>query len=275
MQSRPLPEFRTHGGDAKFIPLGVESLKPSGNLRRHIRFLEEWLQRPLRDLTVLDVGCGRGELVAALRGSGVRAFGYDVDERFVESGRVLNTMFPDEYPVLSTLDSARTIFPDRFFDLVISDQVLEHVAALPQLAMEVSRVLKPGGYMAHQFPSRFRPVEPHYFLPFVHWFPKSSLRRGLIKAMLRLGGARQFFPQYDVDSRAAIIYRYSVEETFYRPVRELERAFAEHGIRSTMQEGMTAYVASRLSCPRILAFLLSPVAGAFRMVMLTGCKERA
>jgi 2-polyprenyl-6-hydroxyphenyl methylase/3-demethylubiquinone-9 3-methyltransferase len=141
-----LPEFRLHGFDDKFKPLTEANLQASAHNEQYIRFLTLWLGKPLKGLRVLDLGCGRGELTGALRARGARAFGIEVDERFVESGKILDVLFQDELPVLSTVDrEGRSIFPSEFFDLVISDQVLEHVADLEAVTAEVARVLKPGG----------------------------------------------------------------------------------------------------------------------------------
>jgi SAM-dependent methyltransferase len=46
-------------------------------------------------------------------------------------------------------------FPDRVFDLVISDSVVEHFSDRRRALEEAVRVLRPGGYMAHVVPTRF------------------------------------------------------------------------------------------------------------------------
>ena len=52
-----------------------------------------------------------------------------------------------DYPEVSLLDLP---FPDDYFDAIVSDQVLEHVAGNPFDAIgESLRVLRTGGYMVH------------------------------------------------------------------------------------------------------------------------------
>ena len=44
--------------------------------------------------------------------------------------------------------------------------MFEHVLEQDLAFREIYRVLKPGGVSLHNFPSRFRPIEPHIFVPF-------------------------------------------------------------------------------------------------------------
>lgn len=65
-------------------------------------------------------------------------------------------------------------YPDGDFDAVISDQVLEHVAAPPlQVIREAARVVRPGGYLVHT--TCF--VNPRHDAPEDYWrFSPLALR---------------------------------------------------------------------------------------------------
>lgn len=271
-----LPSFREHGFDKKFVPLSEDDYhSPPVNVTQLLDFLEAYLGRSLAGLTILDLGCGRGQLVGALRARGAQAFGVEVDPRFVASGAILEKYYAGPYPILSTVgERGRSVFPDGFFDLVISDQVLEHVADLPGVVAEIARVLKPGGVTCHHFPAKLRLIEPHYLMPIVHWLPKSGIRLSAIRLLLTLGFARRFFPDHSADDRASIIFKYSVEETFYRPIGALSEIFGAHGLQPAFRAGMRAYVESRLgrriSCP-----LLSDLVAQFRMVMFCAVRQHA
>lgn len=68
-------------------------------------------------------------------------------------------------------------FPDRSFDVVFSNSVIEHLGTWERqqaFAAEARRVGK--GYWI-QTPGKEFPVEPHYFGPFVHWFSKPIQKR--------------------------------------------------------------------------------------------------
>ena len=118
--------------------------------------------RPAKGATVLDLGCGNGNLVHELRDEGLDAFGCDFADT---SGSDFSS---DEIsPFLRPLpqNHYRIPFEDCCFDYVISSQVLEHVRDYPTTFAEIRRVLKPGGVSLHVFPSRYTPVEPHVRIP--------------------------------------------------------------------------------------------------------------
>lgn len=56
-------------------------------------------------------------------------------------------------------------FDDNFFDFVFSHTVFEHVQNYSETLSEIHRVLKPGGTSLHIFPSRYRFIESHVYIP--------------------------------------------------------------------------------------------------------------
>ncbi|MFZ4700958.1 MAG: class I SAM-dependent methyltransferase [Candidatus Methylumidiphilus sp.] len=60
---------------------------------------------------------------------------------------------------------------DLSFDLVLSNSVLEHIplTGRAQVSKEMMRVGKHGFI---QTPAYEFPIEPHFVLPFIHWFPR-------------------------------------------------------------------------------------------------------
>jgi len=241
-----LPEFRTHGYDQKFFPLTDKNATLPAHTLHYVALIDSIIGG-LEGRKVLDMGCGRGELVNALRERGARAFGVEIDPRFVESGKLVCERYPDEYPALSVLNpDGSSIFPDEYFDLIISDQVLEHVAQLDSFAAETARLLRPGGITLHEFPAQRVIMEPHYGIPFAHWLPKNALRWQWINLMLRMGRAKQFFPQLTINDRTSVIFKYSVEETFYRRPSEIANAFARYGVFSNGLDASKLYLKHRI-----------------------------
>ena len=103
---------------------------------------DEWSARVARHVrdhssggSLLDVGCGAGNLVVAAQELGFDAEGIDVDQvATVEArrqGRPVKT---------ATLDQV-----DGLYDAVVVNHVLEHVEDLPGFLAGVARVLTPGG----------------------------------------------------------------------------------------------------------------------------------
>lgn len=67
---------------------------------------------------------------------------------------------------MGTLFDLRLPFEDATFDLVISDQVFEHVQDQVRVFQEIYRVTRPGGHGMHIIPARYAPIEGHIFVPF-------------------------------------------------------------------------------------------------------------
>lgn len=106
---------------------------------------------------ILDFGCGDGQVVRAGRARGLDILGADVKEGV--DHRIRDNRLP---------------FDDRSFDLVLANQVVEHLEALEDSLEEVARVLKPGGLLVCLFPTSEVLREAHCGVPFLHWLPKGA-----------------------------------------------------------------------------------------------------
>ncbi len=109
---------------------------------------------------ILDFGCGAGDILKALRRLGyVNAEGYEV----VDGPTMLGA--DQDYITVGTLLDLRLPYADNTFDLVISDQVFEHVQDQVRVFSELHRITKPGGHGLHIFPAQYSPIEVHNFVP--------------------------------------------------------------------------------------------------------------
>lgn len=88
--------------------------------------------------TVLEVGCGEGQVLRLLRGAGAVGFGMDSEP---ELARLAGSSFRG---VLPSLASVR----DGAVDGVVCNLVLEHLPSLDGLFEEWHRVTAPGGWCA-------------------------------------------------------------------------------------------------------------------------------
>jgi SAM-dependent methyltransferase len=180
------------------------------------------------DSAILDFGCGEGRTVEAFRKSGFSAYGVDIGRDLEQAEKRIREscgVSPEE-AVLRPLELSpyRIPFPDAAFDYVFSEQVFEHVANYDEALAENWRVLKPGGFAIHVFPSRWRPVEPHVFVPFGGVFQ----HRAYLKVWAFLGIRNSFqrsVPWREVAARNEIYLRNS---TNYRGRRAIERDVQRH-----------------------------------------------
>ncbi|MFT4538010.1 MAG: SAM-dependent methyltransferase [Planctomycetota bacterium] len=129
------------------------------------------------DFHCCDYGAGRGYVQQLdFRGNAKFIAGVDPDTEIEKNP------FLDEFRVLD-LDTGLIDYPDSSFDLVYSDNVLEHVDEPDKTFAEVRRVLKPGGQFIakttnafHYMPliARFTPQWFHTFYNKLRGRPKGD-----------------------------------------------------------------------------------------------------
>lgn len=91
--------------------------------------------------TMLDIGCGRGTLVAYARKAGIEAVGFDFSEWGVNDGRYVGC----KREWVQVHDATKPFpYPDRSFDLVTALDLMEHIYTpdLPFVISEIQRVAK-------------------------------------------------------------------------------------------------------------------------------------
>jgi SAM-dependent methyltransferase len=104
--------------------------------------------------SILENGCGVGMYVERLSRSGGRVFGLEYDfERTREAGALS--------PFIINAAGENLPYPSGSFDLILSHEVLEHVADDRLAVAEMVRVLKPGGRAVIFVPNRGYPFETH------------------------------------------------------------------------------------------------------------------
>jgi len=114
--------------------------------------------------TLLDFGCGAGQLVKDFCNMGYDAYGCDVWTTYTQ--KPVNERLSE-----IQLNPYRLPFEDNHFDIVVSTSVLEHAQNTEECFQEIYRVLKPSGYAMHLFPGKwYLPSEPHIYVPLANWF---------------------------------------------------------------------------------------------------------
>lgn len=126
---------------------------------------------------ILDFGCGKGQTVEEGRRRNLDIYGVEV---FGDGSGTNIRDYLNENGMLGTtvreIVHGRIPFPDNHFDVVLANQVFEHVVDLGEVVDEITRVLKPGGYLLALFPTLDTVREAHCRIIIPHWLPKSSIR---------------------------------------------------------------------------------------------------
>jgi len=154
---------------------------------------------------ILDVGCGDGSLIGYLTGTlevfnpsiTFEIYGFDVYDHGVQQDDFLTKTIDDlslKFPAVAWKTRITSIsvrerwpFPDEFFDIIISNQVVEHIDDHNMFFFEINRTLRKNGYSVHLFPLKNYIYETHLNLPFVHKIKNYDILIKYIKFFSRLG----------------------------------------------------------------------------------------
>src|SRR5439155_25726728 len=104
---------------------------------------------------ILDVGCGIGTYVQRFAELTAHPYGIDVSLERLRQARAKGLT-----RVLAAAGE-RLPFSDRSFDVVVFNEVIEHVADDRQAIADALRVLRPGGHVVIYAPNRLFPFETH------------------------------------------------------------------------------------------------------------------
>jgi len=140
-------------------------------IRKHVALEDRW---------ILDVGCGIGTYVRRFRDFTPHVFGIDVSlPRLEEGSRSVSGLLAAK--------GERLPFKDAAFDVVVFNEVIEHVEDDRQTIHDALRVLKDGGRIVIYAPNRLYPFETHgvYWrgryrfgnIPLVNYLPNGPRNR--------------------------------------------------------------------------------------------------
>ena len=104
---------------------------------RIISSLKSSLREPVK---ILEIDAGAGWQARCLSEVGYSVEAIDIAQSEYYGARV--------WPVRQ-YDGAHIPFPDQYFDIVYSSNVLEHIPQLSEFQKEMQRVLRPNGFALH------------------------------------------------------------------------------------------------------------------------------
>lgn len=125
---------------------------------------------------VFEDGCGLGAYLARLAEGASQAVGLEIElERAQEAHQ--------KTPQIVCGVGEYLPFPENYFDLILSHEVIEHVQDDRLAVQEIVRTLRPGGRLMLFCPNRGYPFETHGIYwrgvyhfgnkPFVNWLPRA------------------------------------------------------------------------------------------------------
>lgn len=118
--------------------------------------------KDIRSADVLDVGTGSGVIASHISKKCKSFVSVDVVDRRIDKG----------YRFMQVA-GAKLPFKNNSFDIVVSNQVIEHMPAQQVHVNEIYRVLKKSGVCYMSTPNRWWPIEVHSGLPCIGWLPRN------------------------------------------------------------------------------------------------------
>lgn len=141
----------------------MEAIQPGGgdtgkplNSQKRLALMQSEID--LHGRRILDCGCGTGQYVLALLAAGGDVWGIEYEAEKVAEFKTNN---PEHAHRVSVGDIQSIAFEDNSFDIVLANEVLEHVPDDAQGLREMFRVLKGGGQLFVFSPNRLYPFEIH------------------------------------------------------------------------------------------------------------------
>lgn len=140
-----------------------EILEESGRLRIARQF-ESLINIELgntKTKNCLDVGCSSGIITNYLAKNFRKIVGVDVDTEAVVKATANCIVY----------NGKKLPFPNNSFDVIVCNQVFGYTADPETLALEIYRVLKPGGKCLLSLRNKYSFIEGQSGIPLIHFFP--------------------------------------------------------------------------------------------------------
>jgi len=108
-------------------------------------YLIDTLLKPTKGETILDLGCGTGQLTKYIADKGCEAVGCDISEAMVKQSK-------ENYPnLLFEIKDAKNFVFEKKFDAIFSNAVLQWVKEADKAVYSISNNLKKDGRFVAQF----------------------------------------------------------------------------------------------------------------------------
>lgn len=141
----------------------------TAHIRHNMRYI--FASKFVKNKVVLEIGLGAGDGSFYLLNKGAKKIiAIDVAE---ESVRYAKEKYSVENLDFMCMDGTDLDFPDNFFDIVVTFEVIEHIKDYKKFLYEIKRVLKPQGMLIISTPSKeiaspfsSKPLNPYHIKEF-------------------------------------------------------------------------------------------------------------
>lgn len=161
-------DYEKDGTFSERFPILYDEDQRNQKAAKVIAVCRDYSDRPLDQLVALDLGASTSIMTEYFACHFKRVVALDVDDVGLKSGKKVSSV--DNIDYLCS-DGTRSALVDGAVDVVICNQVYEHVEDQRGLAYEIERLLSPDGFCYFGAGNRFVFIEGHYFLPCLSWLP--------------------------------------------------------------------------------------------------------
>lgn len=162
--------------------------------------------QPRPEDRVLDVGAS-GDVFLRYTLEDVYPFPDKIIAGGYDRAEILSARRYYPQPLYAVFDGCALPFPDKSFDLVFSNAVIEHILGAGRQEAFAHEVMRVGKSWFVTTPNYWYPFESHYHLPFIQFMPEQARRRynallgthipkGFVQelALLSARGMKRLFP---------------------------------------------------------------------------------
>jgi len=173
-----------------------------------------------QSLKCLDIGCSSGIITSLLGNHFLMAIGIDIDQEALQYAKSHSASSRVNFWVS---DSMTLPFKADTIEVIVCNQVYEHVPDANRMMTEIYRVLKKEGFCYFSAGNKYMIMEGHYHLPFLSWIPKR-----LSHIYLRMTKKGSFYYEEHLSLRGLrrLVKEFEIHDYTLSIIRDPQRFFA-------------------------------------------------
>ena len=173
--------LQTQGYSTVAVESQVRELLDDGGFRSRFTYFMKFFDEAAKEHLLVSGTAVGTEMLVALDYGFEQIAGTEVVPELVEICRSRIAARPRLS--VSLYDGAKLPFEDVVFSAILSGHVIEHTRSPKMYLQEHLRVLKKGGFMFLEFPTRHNRIELHTGMLSIEWLPK-ALRLLIARAIM-------------------------------------------------------------------------------------------